>query len=609
MNPVLAELNERGDRVIIHFRYDGETKDRVKSVPGAKFVPRDKGGPFWQLPLDITSMRILRQQLGSNLALGDALKAWGREAVKAERQLRSLSLSDDHPADEMRLSEVLPGLLYGGKKYKGPGQWPGLRPYQRADVAFLSKVTGALNLNEQRLGKTPEVIGTIYEAGLENGQHLIVGLQKSLESVWRFEFERFTDLLVFTFSGASSSTERAKMFALLERCVDDGRPFVFCTTAAMIRRGLPDGLEMHVPWTTVTIDEYHKTGLPEPKNAFSKKIQNVKSERRVVMSGTPMGGKEIKLFGALQYISPDRFTSKWRWAGQWLDVTEDHGHKQIGRIKKGREQEFYEALSSYVVRRTRAECLPQLPPKQHVEVWCSMSKAQNSQYATFARDAEIRIDEHHLSATSVLAEYTRLKQFSNARCEVEILGRDIEAGTVDMKVVPTFDSGKLPDLYERLIEQGIDPEDPGGKSQALISTQFLEHAKMISRWLDSKGIKNAILSGKTNKKESERIQKAFKHGNDNEGLRVCVIVTTMGVGITLDNIETVHMFDETWVPDDEDQVTDRAINTTRNHQVTVFHYRSKGTVEEHIYNVTSEKAEINAKVLDKLRVQMKEGVE
>lgn len=587
MPQVFAELNKRGDRCIISFQFDSRTKDLVKSTPGARFVPRDKGGPHWTLPLDLTSMRILRQKFGNGLVLGEALKEWGRGAVGQERQLRSLSTADDFPLEEMKLYKKLPEF----------GRW--LRPYQRADIVFLAKTEGAINLNQQRLGKTLEVIGTIYEADLEGGFHLIVGLQKSLDSVWRYEFERWTDIPVFTFSGETNSTDRAKMIVAVERCLDAGDPFVFATTADMIRRGLPDGLELAVDWTTFVIDEFHKTGLAEPKNVFPKKCANIKAERRYAMSGTPMGGRPIKLWGALHFLHPNQFTSKWRWAEQWLEVTTGYAnHKKIGGIKPGLEDEFYAAFAPYAVRRLREEVLPDLPAVIPSDVWCGMTKKQADQYKVFARDAEIRIDEYHLSATSVLAEYTRLKQFANARCEVEILSRDMETGEVDMKVVPTFDAGKLPYLYENLIGQGIDPEDPAGTSQAIVASQFREHAEMISRWLTDHKISNALFTGKTNKRESERIQRAFKAGNDSEGLRVVVMVTTMGVGITLDNVETVHLYDETWNPDNEEQVIDRSINTTRNHQVTAFHYRSRDSIEEYIYNVASEKADINKEILD-----------
>lgn len=594
---VLAELNERGSRVVLTFPFEERVKNSIKyRVPGSTFVPPDKGGPHWTLPLDLTSLRRLREEVGPELKLGPKLKEWGREAVAKERNLRSLSVLDDYDPKKMKLYKKLPGLLLGDEKIG----WPGLRPYQRADIKFLAEQTGALNLNEQRLGKTPEMIGTIYEADAEDGPILVVGLQKSLDSVWRMEFNRFTDLPFYSWHGGVNGTDRAKTMVAIDKLLTSGRPFVLATTPDMIRRGLPDGLEMTVEWSVMVIDEYHKSGLPETGNVFSKKVQNINARRKYAMSGTPMGGKPIKLFGALNFLHPNQFTSKWRWAEQWLVVTAGYrDHKEIGGIKPGREDEFYQNLASFAVRRLRTEVLPQLPPKQYVDVWCDMTSKQRQQYDIFARDAEIRIDEYHLSATSVLAEYTRLKQFTNARCEVEVLGPpDEDTGAVPMKVKPTFDSGKLPELLERLIEQGIDPDDPTGTSQAIVSSQFRETVEMVSRWLDTKGISNLLLTGKVSKAESERVQRVFKATEDGEGVRVCCMVTTMGVGITLDNVETVHCLDETWNPDDEEQLSDRAVNTTRNHQVTVFRYRSRQSIEEMIRDVTSMKANINKDILD-----------
>jgi SNF2 family DNA or RNA helicase len=317
-----------------------------------------------------------------------------------------------------------------------------------------------------------------------------------------------------------------------------------------------------------------------------------------------MGGKPIKLWGALHFLHPDLFTSKWRWADQWLVIEEGyHNHKTIGGLKKGREDEFYAHLAPHAVRRLRTEVLPQLPPKQWVDVWCEMTPTQRKQYAAFAADAEIRIDEYHLSATSILAEYTRLKQFSNARCEVEILGPvDEETAVQPMKLKPTFDSGKLPYLLELLAEQGIAPEEPEGTSQAIVASQFRETIDMVYNYLTEQKIPCIKITGAVKQSESERAQRAFKAGNDNEGLRVVCMVTTIGVGLTLDNVETIHVLDETWNPDDQEQLTDRAVNTTRNHQVTAFMYRSKESIEEYINDVASEKADVNKAILDVRRL-------
>ena len=51
-------------------------------------------------------------------------------------------------------------------------------------------------------------------------------------------------------------------------------------------------------------------------------------------------------------------------------------------------------------------------------------------------------------------------------------------------------------------------------------------------------------------------------------------------------------------PDDQEQLADRAVNTSRMHQVGVYVYRSKGTIEQHIMDTNIDKREINKQILD-----------
>jgi len=71
--------------------------------------------------------------------------------------------------------------------------------------------------------------------------------------------------------------------------------------------------------------------------------------------------------------------------------------------------------------------------------------------------------------------------------------------------------------------------------------------------------------------------------------------------ITLDLVENVHILDETWVPDDQEQLADRAVNTSRMHQIGVYVYRSKNTIEQQIAELNIEKGKINRDILDHRR--------
>ena len=144
-------------------------------------------------------------------------------------------------------------------------------------------------------------------------------------------------------------------------------------------------------------------------------------------------------------------------------------------------------------------------------------------------------------------------------------------------------------------EKGIDPDDPSGDSQAIVVSQFRETAEMIERHLTKIGIGCDIISGPVRLRDRDEIMARFQDGE----LRVVVLVTAAaGVGITLSRANTVHLLDETWNPDDQEQVADRALDLNDLHQVTVFTYRSKGTIEQYIQGVTGEKMEINRDILD-----------
>lgn len=563
-----AELSEDGRAIEVHFPYDPNAIYAIKAVPGRKFVPKQDGGPKWRVPLDLTSARRLREEFGDNLTLGEALKAWGRDRVANERNLRSLSIADDWPLKDLEITSKLPELA----------QW--FRPYQRADVKYLAS-TNALNCNEQGLGKTTEIIAAVFEAGLEDGPHLVVAPKTSLETVWLMELRRWTDHKVFVYSGDVPKTAREKIYEDVAECMEKGEPFWFVTTADTIRRGNDPDVE----WNSFTIDEFHKTGLSEPKNKFPQNANRIKCKRRFAVSGTPMGGKPIKLWGGLHFLDPVEFSSKWRWAEQWLVIRDNGFGKEILGIQPGREDLFFQVHAQWLLRRLKSEVLPQLPPKQYVDVWCTMTPKQKRQYEDFARDAEIKINDEHLSATSILAEFTRLKQFANSMCTLE-----------EGRVLPTTESGKLPYLLERLQEVGIDPDDPSGDAQAVIASQFKGMANMTADWLESLGIPCARITGDTKGKDRLSIVESFQNG---DGPRVVVMTTTAGgVSITLDKADTVHILDETWNPDDQEQLADRIHRASRIHQVTVYTYRSTGTLEESIFEMVIGKGLTNKQVLD-----------
>jgi SNF2 family DNA or RNA helicase len=591
---VFAELSPTQEHIDVHFKYDAQLVAMAKEVPGYKYVPPDKGGPLWRYPLTLTTGRRLRETYGAMLELGVGIKAWGKDERDKERNLGAIARADDWALADMQLPAVHPDLA----AY--------LRPYQRADVAMMAKVN-TLNGNEMGLGKTVEVIAAWHEAGLHKGQHLVIAPKTSLDGVWRVELERWMDMPVFTWSGDLKPADRVSVKAHLTALENAGQPFALVTTPTAVRSGLP-GAPTDGKWATVTVDEFHKAGLtnasgaPDKGSKFAQAMKKIQAQRKFLLSGTPMGGKPIKLWGALHWLEPNLYTSKWRWADEWLVVTDNGFGKEIGGLQYGREDDFYKAHSRHMVRRLKREVMPQLPRKIYTDVLVPMTPKQRKQYEQFAADAEIRIEEERLSAVGVLAEYARLKQMANAFARVE-RGQPTKAfPDGELKVFPTEDSPKLEPLMERLDEQGIRKEDPVKGELALVGTESARYAEMVAAYLQQQGLYVELITGKTKAADRTRIQQITR---DPETRPQVIVMTTTagGMSINLQEANSVHVLDETWNPDDQAQLEDRADRGSRETALQVFYYRTKGTVQEAIHELTQGKAVTNKDILD-IRRQM-----
>jgi SNF2 family DNA or RNA helicase len=486
--------------------------------------------------------------------------------------------------------------------------------YQIADVRYMALVEHALNANHPGLGKTIETIGAIFEAETV-GPTLICAPKTSLEIVWEAELKQWQPHPVLLASGFGMGRKKRE-FALAEAmdALESGMPFFLIVNPDMIRYAKemtgddPSDKESFIfhsqykflhetEWYNIVLDEVHKgavrhTNTMTAKGMFDLKL--VEGGKRMALSGTPMGGKPINLWGVLHYLDPDRFANKYVWVDQWLDRTPDGYSKMgtVGGVKKAREDEFFKELRMTLLRRTKEEAAPWLPPKQRIPVWVDMTPKQSAQYKEFARMAAVVINDASVSATSILAEFTRLKQFAGAYQDATHLGD----GKFKLKAQP--DSGKLDALIEKLDELGIIDGDTD--EQVVIFSQFAEMCHMVYDALVARGVKCLQIAGGGSSKEGQRTEmmRSFQQG---EAQAFIMTTQSGGVAIELDRANTVFILDEWWDPDMQEQAEDRVHRASRIHQVTVYYLRTAGTVEQYIKEMTDAKGAVNNWVLDEGR--------
>jgi SNF2 family DNA or RNA helicase len=122
---------------------------------------------------------------------------------------------------------------------------------------------------------------------------------------------------------------------------------------------------------------------------------------------------------------------------------------------------------------------------------------------------------------------------------------------------------------------------------------------MLSAELESKKIPHYVFTGETNDGDRAKIKNEFQ----SETGEMVILLNTKagGVSLTLDAADDVVIVDQTFIPDDQEQVEDRAHRISRKHNVTVWNLASLGTIDEHIAVMNQERGEAIASVLDTQR--------
>jgi SNF2 family DNA or RNA helicase len=158
-------------------------------------------------------------------------------------------------------------------------------------------------------------------------------------------------------------------------------------------------------------------------------------------------------------------------------------------------------------------------------------------------------------------------------------------------------SGKAAMIEQMLIERGIAGDAREGDGKIVIASQFTEIVDSLEKFLAEIKVPTMKITGAV--KESRRLE-VTQDFQSVGGPRVLLMNTMAGgVSITLDeHCDELIIIDETWVPDDQEQLEDRIHRVSRIHQVMIYRLLTTDTVDEEIDGVNIAKDQVQKQLLD-----------
>jgi SNF2-related domain/Helicase conserved C-terminal domain len=421
-----------------------------------------------------------------------------------------------------------------------------LRPYQQDGYAWLAFLYahrfGACLADDMGLGKTIQTIcllaaireGRLKAARGVKGPHLVV-VPTSLLFNWEQELARFApEFAVHVYSGS-------------ERTFEAGDGEIVLTTYGLVRRDI-DVLEQTM-FHVIVFDEAQAVKNIQADTTGA--VRRLKGRFKIALTGTPLENHLGEYFSVIDLCVPgllgesDRFkTDLKRLSGPALD-------RVLRRTRP------------FILRRTKAEILQDLPPKIEHEVFLELTDRQKALYQQTVEQVRSTIDEAYRSKTSGQAQFIALTAILKLR-QVCLSPRLLTKQ-------PEERSPKLGFLMERF-------------------SQFTSFLDLVQEACIQHGLPYHRLDGSTAPAARKARVMAFQNG-DQPGVFL-LSLKAGGQGLNLTKASYVFHLDPWWNPAVERQASDRAHRIGQRQTVTIERILMRHSIEEKMMALKQRKLEL-----------------
>ncbi|KAI9892739.1 MAG: helicase [Vezdaea aestivalis] len=488
-----------------------------------------------------------------------------------------------------------------------------LRPHQREGVAFLYECVmgmrdageGAILADDMGLGKTLQTITLLWTLLKQNPIYGSPGVIKkalivcpvTLIKNWKKEFKKWL------------GNERIGVFIADEAKVNlrdftMGKSYSVMIIGYERLRLVQEELIKGAGVDIVIADEGHR--LKTAKNKSAQAILSLNTDKRVVLSGTPIQNDLSEFYVMVNFVNPGTLptynTFKRTFEVPIIKSRQPDASKGDVELGQARAEELGRLTSNFIIRRSADVLAKYLPAKTETVLFCKPTTTQveiyqavlgSSIYNTVIGSAEASFQL--ISALKKVCNSPSLlrnRDTKDTESKVDALIARIPPDL--LRSSPSASSGKLLVLQRLLLHLRNDTDE-----KIVLVSNYTSTLDLLQSHLESNNWRFLRLDGSTPQSKRQDLVDTFNRTPAQKHFAFLLSAKAGGVGLNLIGASRLVLYDVDWNPTTDLQAMARIHRDGQTREVRVYRLLTAGGLDEKIYQRQLTKQGLADEVMDK----------
>ena len=486
-----------------------------------------------------------------------------------------------------------------------------LRKHQREGVAFMYECVmdmkcydgeGAILADEMGLGKTLQTIALLWTLMRQNPvseappvvRKALIVCPVTLIKNWRKEFAKWL------------GRDRIGVFVMEDkktRLTDftKGKAYSVMIVGYEKLRMIQSELQKADEIDIVIADEGHR--LKTAGNKSAQAIRSLSTERRIILSGTPLQNDLSEFYTMVDFVNPSVFgkysTFKKEFEGAILKSQQPGASATDLEKGEARREELKERTGKFILRRT-AEVLAQyLPPKTEYVLFCRPTQGQVSVYGHVI--GSVAVSDAVGSPALALAVINVLKKVCNGPgllLKKSDKGEDTVRSEILRSMPPNLLQSSGPSGKLQVLESLLHSIRTTTDEKVVLISNYTSTMDVLATLLTSQSYKYLRLDGSTPQNKRQDLVDRFNRSPVSNSFVFLLSAKAGGMGLNLIGASRLILFDIDWNPATDLQAMARVHRDGQRRPCYIYRMLTQGALDEKIFQRQASKTGLADSIVD-----------